>query len=187
MNDSGDRERVTSDEERARALLKQLKSVHAFDLAYETIVGLLNFGTQKMGLSEETRPVRDLTDARLSIELIRATLEVVEREQGDERTRGLRDALAQMQLAYGHAVQLANAERAAAPDAGEGEAAAGETGEGEAAPDAGDRETAPDAGDRVTAPDVAEATVGETGEPAEPKQPAGTKRPAAKKKPAGGS
>ena len=107
--------------------------MHAFDLAYETMVGLVNFGSQKMGLLEETREVRDLDDARLSIELVRAILEVLEREQGDERTRGLHDALAQMQLAYAHAVQLANAERAAArePEATDGPRSAPE------APDAG--------------------------------------------------
>ena len=43
-----------------------------------------NFGSQKMGLLEETREVRDLADARLSIQLVRAILEVIEREQGAE-------------------------------------------------------------------------------------------------------
>jgi hypothetical protein len=117
MTDAEEQGRVVPDEERARQILEQLKSVHAFDLAYETMVGLVNFGSQKMGLLEETREVRDLDDARLSIELVRAILEVLEREQGDERTRGLHDALAQMQLAYAHAVQLAGAERAAREEA----------------------------------------------------------------------
>jgi hypothetical protein len=121
--------RVVSDEERARQILEQLKSVHTFDLAYETMVGLVNFGSQKMGLLEETHEVRDLDDARLSIELVRAILDVVERDQGDERTSGLHDALAQMQLAYAHAVQLANAEHAAeqeAADEPEAEESAGD-------------------------------------------------------------
>jgi hypothetical protein len=132
-----DQTRVIPDEERSRQILEQLKSVHAFDLAYETMVGLVNFGSQKMGLLEETREVRDLDDARLSIELVRAILEVVDREQGDERIGGLHDALAQMQLAYAHAVQLANAERAAEE-------------EGKAAGDAvraEDQDTAPGEGD----------------------------------------
>ena len=123
-------DRVTPDDERTRQILEQLKSVHAFDIAYETMVGLVNFGSQKMGLLEETREVRDLDDARLSIELVRAILEVVEDAEGDERTQGLHDALAQMQLAYAHAVQLANAERAAGQEApGEPEATEPEAGE----------------------------------------------------------
>jgi hypothetical protein len=79
MSDTSGQGRVVSDEERARAVLEQLKSVHAFDLAYEMMVGLVSFGYQKMGLADETRPVRDLSDARVSIELLRALLEVVER------------------------------------------------------------------------------------------------------------
>jgi hypothetical protein len=155
--------RVVPDDERARQLFEQLKSVHAFDLAYETMVGLVNFGSQKMGLHEETREVRDLTDARLSIELVRAILEVIEREQGTDRTRELHDALAQMQLAYAHAVQLDGAERDAAREKarGEGEKPAGE-------PEAAEKKPA-------------------AKRPAAKKKPAAKKRPAAKKKPAGES
>jgi hypothetical protein len=163
--------KMVSDEERTQQILEQLKSVHAFDLAYETMVGLVNFGSQKMGLLDETREVRDLDDARLSIELVRAILEVLEREQGDERTRGLHDALAQMQLAYAHAVQLVNAERAARH-----EAAAGREAEGAAArvePEAAD----PEAAVRDDPSVQAEAAV--RGAP--PKKPAAGKRAAAKK------
>jgi hypothetical protein len=158
-----EQDRVVPDEERARQILEQMKSVHAFDLAYETMVALVNFGSQKMGLLDETREVRDLGDARLSIELVRAILEVVEREQGAERTSGLHDALAQMQLAYAHAVQLDNAERAARDET-------------PAEADAPEPETAAEA----------DAEAPEPGAP--PQEPAATKppakKPAAKKKPA---
>lgn len=117
MTDPTDKDRLEADEERARAALRQLRGVHAFDLAHETVVGLLSFGTQKMGLIEETREIRDLEDARVSVELVRGILDVLERETGDDRAHGLRDALAQMQLAYAHAVQLARAERDAAGEA----------------------------------------------------------------------
>ena len=43
---------------------------------------MVNFSYPKLGLSDETRAVRDLDDVRVSIELIRAILEVLEREQG---------------------------------------------------------------------------------------------------------
>ena len=161
MSDTSGQGRVVSDEERARAVLEQLKSVHAFDLAYEMMVGLVSFGYQKMGLADETRPVRDLSDARVSIELLRALLEVVEREEGDERTSGLRDTLAQMQLAFAHAVQLANAEQAAAEQAGE--AAADAPAEDEPAE---------------------KKKPAETTKPAPKKKPAVKRKPAVKKKPA---
>jgi hypothetical protein len=108
-----------TDEERARAVREQFKTLHAFDLAYEMMISLVSFGYQKMGLTDETRELRDLGDARLTIELLRANLEVVEREQGEERTRDVRSTLAQMQLGYAQAVHLAGAAPAARPQAAE--------------------------------------------------------------------
>jgi outer membrane biosynthesis protein TonB len=181
---------VVPDEERARQILEQLKSVHAFDLAYETMVGLVNFGSQKMGLLEETREVRDLADARLSIELVRAILEVIEREQGDERTRGLHDALAQMQLAYAHAVQLANAERAAAREsepASEGGAAAEEPETAPAAEAEAEVQEEPAAEKPAARKPAAKKKPAAGKKPAPKKQPAAGKKPAPKKKPAGES
>ena len=110
---------VPTDEERARALREQLKTLHAFDLAYEMMISLVSFGYQKMGLTDETSELRDLGDARLAIELLRANLEVVEREQGEGRTRDLRSTLAQMQLGYVQAVQLAGAAPASRPQPAE--------------------------------------------------------------------
>lgn len=106
-----------TDEERARAIREQLKGLHAFDLAYEMMISLVTFGYQKMGLTDETSELRDLSDARLAIELLRATLEVVEREQGEGRTRDVRSTLAQMQLGYAQAVHLAGGVPAAGPPA----------------------------------------------------------------------
>lgn len=106
-----------TDEERARAIREQLRGLHAFDLAYEMMISLVSFGYQKMGLTDETSELRDLGDARLAIELLRANLEVVEREQGEGRTRDVRSTLAQMQLGYAQAVQLAGGAPAARPQA----------------------------------------------------------------------
>ena len=108
-----------TEEERARAIREQLKSLHAFDLAYEMMISLVSFGYQKMGLTDETGELRDLGDARLAIELLRANLEVVEREQGEGRTSDVRSTLAQMQLGYAQAVQLVGGAPAARPPATE--------------------------------------------------------------------
>ena len=78
------------------------------------MISLVSFGYQKMGLTDETSELRDLGDARLAIELLRANLEVVEREQGADRTRDVRSTLAQMQLGYAQAVHLAGSAPAAA-------------------------------------------------------------------------
>jgi len=116
MAGEDNRDRVVGDEERARAMLAQLKSVHAIDVGRDMVIAAVNYSYPKLGLSDETRPVRDLGDVRLSIELVRAILEVLDREHAGS-TADLHDTLAQMQLAYAHAVQLANAERAAAHEA----------------------------------------------------------------------
>lgn len=182
MAGENEQSKVIPDEERTRQILEQLKSVHAFDLAYETMVGLVNFGSQKMGLLEETREVRDLDDARLSIELVRAILEVLERDQSDERTRGLHDALAQMQLAYAHAVQLANAERAARDEAAARPAA--EQAAAPAEPAATDPGQPADP-DEAAAREEAAATDEPPKKPAAKKKAAPKKKAVPKKKPAG--
>jgi len=109
-----------TDEERARAIREQLKGLHAFDLAWGGGGGGGGGGgAQKMGLTDETSELRDLGDARLAIELLRANLEVVEREQGEGRTSDVRSTLAQMQLGYAQAVQLVGGAPAARPPATE--------------------------------------------------------------------
>ena len=193
MSEPNDRGRMVSDEERARALLEQLKGVHAVDIGRDMVIAAVNFSYPKLGLSDETHPVRDLNDVRVSIELIRAILEVLEREHAGERTGDLHDTLAQMQLAYAHAVQLANAERAAA--AGEpdrpapDEPAAGVSDDvaaaGEAAP-ATATAAAPEPQDEPPARKKPSAGGKATGvkKPAA-RKPAAKKKPAARKKPAG--
>ena len=91
------------------------------------MISLVSFGYQKMGLTDETRELRDLGDARLAIELLRANLEVVEREQGADRTRDVRSTLAQMQLGYAQAVHLAGEAPATRPQDSDA-TVAGETG-----------------------------------------------------------
>lgn len=191
MSDTSAQDRVVSDEERARAVLEQLKSVHAFDLVYEMMVGLVSFGYQKMGLADETRPVRDLADARLAIEVLRAVLDVVEHEQGEERTGGIRDTLAQMQLAFAHAVQLANAEQAAAAE--QAQPAADEATEPDGDSTESEADDADEAAEPVTHDDAAAEPAATRPAPKKPgtggksaaKKPAGGKKPAAGKKPAG--
>ena len=100
------------EQERARAYLEQLKQLHAADLGYEMALSLVSFGSQKLGLTDDTAELRDLEDARLSIELLRALLDVLERHGGGVPAAELRDTLAQLQLAYAHAVQLSGAPEA---------------------------------------------------------------------------
>ena len=204
MSDPTDKGRVVSDEQRARAMLEQLRSVHAADIGRDMVIAAVNYSYPKLGLSDETRAVRDLGDVRVSIELVRAILEVIDRESGAQAYSDLHDTLAQMQLAYAHAVQLANAERAAGADekaadapAPEPQAAQAEAASGEADAEAGEPEAAATPGEAPkpqAKPAGAKRTAGAKKPPATPaakkapaKKPVARKKPAAKKKPAGES
>jgi hypothetical protein len=152
MNDETQSPATGSDEERERALREQFKRLRVADLAYEMMVGLVTVGYQKLGLTEQTRALRDLDDAHLAIELLRATLSVVEREVAAEEFKDLRSTLAQMQLGYAQAVRAAAEPGTAAaaeqrPVAAERSAPASEEPEPAAAtaePDASPAEAAPD-------------------------------------------
>jgi len=176
MSDERETGRAMTDEERARAVREQLRSLHAFDLAYDMMIGLVSFGYQKMGLTDETSELRDLGDARLAIELLRANLEVVEREQGEGRTRDVRSTLAQMQLGYAQAVQLAGAAPAPRPQAAE-PAAEEPAASGPAAGEPAATKAAP----RKAPPRKPAAKKPAAKKPAAVKKPAAAKNPAAKK------
>jgi len=175
----GDERRVMTDEERARVVREQLKSLHAFDLAYEMMVSLISFGYQKLGLTGETAELRDLDDAHFAIELLGALLKVSDREHPVSDLRDLHSTLAQMQLGYVQALELEGRRppqpvpaASAEPEAAAPAATPEET--REATPDQAEEHLAEDA----VAADEAEAG----GEPApEPAARTAAKKPAARR------
>jgi hypothetical protein len=124
MNDETQSSATGSEEERERDVRAQLKQLRVADLAYEMMVGFVTVGYQKLGLTDQTRELRDLDDAHLAIELLRATLSVLEREGGAEEFKDLRSTLAQMQLGYVQALRSAGEQ--SSPAAAQGAAAAQE-------------------------------------------------------------
>ena len=130
-----------TEEERARAVMDELRRLRVEELALDMAVNLVTVGYQKLGLTERTRELRDLREARLSIELLRACLDVLERERPSLALGDLRGTLAAMQLSFARAVDderaAAGVDRGAAkerPAAGAGQAASdqGPTGSGSA-------------------------------------------------------
>jgi hypothetical protein len=86
------------------------------DVLLQTIVSLVNLGGQRLGLTPDTEDMRDLEQARLAIEGVRALLPILE-DLDAEQMRPVRDALSQLQMAY---AQLARGEGApGAPQGGE--------------------------------------------------------------------
>jgi hypothetical protein len=106
MSDDAGRAGAQTDEERARAYREQVKQIRAVDIANSLMLDLVTIGYQKLGLTPETVDLRDLSDARLFIDLLRATLGVVENELDDMQRRDLHSTLAQMQLSFARAVQV---------------------------------------------------------------------------------
>jgi len=119
----------TEDELRA-ALEEQMRHITAFDVIAQTAISLVNLAGRRLGLSEDTRAERDLTQVRDAIDATRALLPVLERDPQGPSLAPLRDALSGLQMEYARLVQAAANEPAGAQAANPAAAPAG----GESAP-----------------------------------------------------
>ena len=121
---------MPSEEEIRARLEEELKRVSVRDVLLQSAVTLLNLGGQRLGLTPNSRDSRNLDDTRVVIEALRALVPLLE-EQNAEEVRPLRDALAQLQMAYAHEAQAAGAAGETAqqgqtpPPPGQGRPAAG--------------------------------------------------------------
>jgi hypothetical protein len=90
------------EEEELRARLEEeLKKITVRDVLVQTVVTLINLGGQRLGLSEATKEASDPDQTRVAIEAVRSLLPLLEAEEGGaEQIRPVRDALAQLQMAY---------------------------------------------------------------------------------------
>lgn len=122
----GEEQPPLSEDELRAAYEAELKLLRVEDVILQTVVSLLNLGARKAGLVPGSEDERDLEQARLAIEGVRALLPAIEPVLG-ENGASLRDALAQLQIAYA---------RLAAGAGGQGEP--GEPGEPGASGDASD-------------------------------------------------
>jgi hypothetical protein len=143
-----------SEEELRAAYEAELSRLTSADLIAQTVVSLLNVGARRLGplggpASASATGERDLEQVRDAIDAVRALLDILERS-APEGVRPLRDALAQLQMAYAREVQsgapagtsAAPGEAASTPgaeagqgaDAGEGDASEAQEGPGEPGP-----------------------------------------------------
>ena len=117
----GTGEQPTEEELRAQ-LEEELRRITVRDVLLQTIVSLVNLGGQRLGLTPDTEDMRDLEQARLAIEGVRALLPILE-DLDAEQMRPVREALSQLQMAYAQLARSAGTERAgegpAAPEGGE--------------------------------------------------------------------
>jgi hypothetical protein len=96
-----------SDEELVQRLEEELKKLKVSDLLVQTLYTLSSLGYRK--LSDEDR---DLDQARLAIEALRALLPVLEGAVGEEIVRDFKQVTANLQLAYAEAAKPVHPEDA---------------------------------------------------------------------------
>jgi hypothetical protein len=89
-----------SDEELLQEVEEQLRKLKVSDLLVQTLYTISSLGYRK--LSEEDR---DLDQARLAIEALRALLPVLEGTIADDVSRDFRQVTANLQLAYADAAR----------------------------------------------------------------------------------
>jgi hypothetical protein len=89
-----------SDEELIKQLEEELKKLQVSDLLVQTLYTVSSLGYRK--LSEEDR---DLDQARLAIEALRALLPVLEGAVAEELVRDFKQVTSNLQLAYADAAK----------------------------------------------------------------------------------
>ena len=89
----------------ARELADELRKLKVEDVLLNTLVTVSSIGYRRLGLTPETREDRDLEQARLAIETMRAVTPVLEKFIPDELIRDFNQSVANLQLAYAQAAK----------------------------------------------------------------------------------
>ena len=110
-------EHSPANEEELRARLEEeLKRITVRDVLVQTVVTLINLGGQRLGLSETSKEASDPEQTRVAIEAVRSLLPLLEAEEGGpEQIAPVRDALAQLQMAYARLAGAPEGQPQAAP------------------------------------------------------------------------
>jgi predicted nucleic acid-binding protein len=87
-----------TDDELVQQLEEELKKLKVTDLLLQTLYTVSALGYRKLSAED-----RDLDQARLAIETLRALLPVLETELGEEAVRDFKQVTANLQLAYADA------------------------------------------------------------------------------------
>jgi hypothetical protein len=92
-----------SEEELRAALEEQLRRITVTDVLLQTTVTLVNLASRRLGLGggEHAEEEKDLDQARLAIDAIRALVPLLP----EKETQPVKDALAQLQMAYAREAQ----------------------------------------------------------------------------------
>jgi hypothetical protein len=92
--------RPPSDDELLKQLEEELKTLKVSDVLVQTLYTVSSLGYRRL-----SEPDRDLQQARLAIEALRALLPVLEGSAGEELVRDFKQVTANLQLAYADAAK----------------------------------------------------------------------------------
>ena len=92
--------RPPSDDELLKQLEEELKTLKVSDVLVQTLYTVSSLGYRRL-----SEPDRDLQQARLAIEALRALLPVLEGSAGQELVRDFKQVTANLQLAYADAAK----------------------------------------------------------------------------------
>jgi hypothetical protein len=113
-----------SEDELRAAYEAELNRISSADMILQTAVSLINIGGRRLGLtapggasgdSSPAMPERDLEQVRDAIDGARALLPILERRMQSRELGPLRDAVAQLQMAYAREAQGASGARPNGP------------------------------------------------------------------------
>jgi hypothetical protein len=112
-----------SEEELRAAYEAEIKKIRIEQILLEQVVSIINLGMRRTGLAPGTEDERDVDQVRVAIEAVRALLPLIE-QSAPAQAGQIRDALAQLQMAFvrlGGAPGPAERPAPGAPDAGAAE------------------------------------------------------------------
>jgi hypothetical protein len=102
---------VSEDEARlAEELAEELRRLKVEDVLVNTLMTVSSIGYRRLGLTEDTKPDRDLDQARLAIETMQALTPVLAQVLPEELVRDFQQSVANLQLAYVQAATEADAD-----------------------------------------------------------------------------
>jgi hypothetical protein len=104
VSEAEDQERV------ARELAEELRRLRIEDVLIQTLITVSSLGYRRLGLTEETKDERDLQQAKLAIETMRALTPVLEATIPADLVRDFNQSVASMQLAYAEAAAAEEAD-----------------------------------------------------------------------------
>jgi hypothetical protein len=92
-----------SEEQLARELAEELRNLKVEDVLVSVLVQISSIGYRRLGLTEETKDDRDLGQAKLAIDTMKAITPVLGQVVPPELIRDFESAVANLQLAYAKA------------------------------------------------------------------------------------